>query len=355
MTLLIFYLSLAICVSFLCSVAEAVLLSVRPSYVAALRKKGQRGADALQALQDNLDRPLAAILILNTIAHTVGAAGVGAQAAVVFGSGYVAVTSAVLTLLILVLSEIIPKTLGASYWQSLAPTTAIMLQGLMRLLLPLVWLSEKLTKSMSHGADGGNFSREEMTAMAQIGHEEGLLDAKERKIVANLMRLHRFTVEDIMTPRAVMFSQTSDQTVGEFLKEYAENPFSRVPVYSSGADEIDGYILKQDIFHAQARGEADKKLSEFQRDLPVLPETTQASHAFDRLLHSRSHIMLVVDDYGSTEGLVTLEDIIETLMGFEIMDELDTVEDMQVFARNRWQKRMKELDANPEDWADNNQ
>lgn len=351
MTLLIFYLVLAICVSFLCSIAEAVLLSVRPSYVAALKKQKRRGATALTTLQANLDKPLAAILILNTIAHTVGAAGVGAQAAAVFGSGYVAVTSAVLTLLILVLSEIIPKTLGATYWQALAPTTAILLVGLTRLLLPLVWLSEKLTRTLSHGADGANFSREEMAAMAQIGHEEGLLDKKEQKIVANLMRLHRFTVKDIMSPRAVMFSQPAGRTVAEFLADHAENPFSRIPVYHEQADDITGYVLKQDLFHAQARGETDRTLDSFRRDLPVLPETVQASHAFDRLMHSKSHIMLIVDEYGTTEGLVTLEDVIETLMGLEITDELDTVEDMQAFARNRWHQRMKTLGMDPSEWT----
>ena len=227
MTLLIFYLVLAICVSFLCSVAEAVLLSVRPAYVAALRKRGKRGADDLTALQANLDRPLAAILILNTIAHTVGAAGVGAQAAVVFGNNYVAATSAVLTLLILVLSEIIPKTLGATYWQGLAPTTAFCLVWLTRLLLPIVWLSQKLTRAIARKDElATTFSRDEIAAMAQIGHEEGLLDKKEQKIVANLMRLHKLSVKDIMSPRAVMFSQPMARTVAQFLEAHAENPFS---------------------------------------------------------------------------------------------------------------------------------
>lgn len=351
MLLLVLYLALAICVSFLCSVAEAVLLSVRPSYIAALKKQRPRAAGRLADLQANLERPLAAILILNTIAHTVGAAGVGAQAATVFGNNYVAVTSAVLTLLILVLSEIIPKTLGATYWQALAPATATLLKGLTRLLYPLVWLSEKLTSLLTRNSgEQMTFSREELTAMAQIGHEEGLLDEKERKIVANLMRLHRLSVKQIMSPRAVMFSQPAKISVADFLAEHAENPFSRVPIYKGKKDEICGYVLKQDIFHAQARGDTTKKLDAFRRDLPVLPETVKASHAFDRLMRERSHMMLVVDEYGSTEGVLTLEDVIETLMGLEITDELDPVEDMQRHARERWQKRMSVLGIDPKDW-----
>ncbi len=352
MTLLIFYLVLAICVSFLCSVAEAVLLSVRPAYVAALRKQGKRGADDLTALQSNLDKPLAAILILNTVAHTVGAAGVGAQAAVVFGNTYVAVTSAVLTLLILVLSEIIPKTLGATYWQGLAPTTAFCLVWLTRLLLPLVWLSEKLTRAIARKDElATTFSRDEIAAMAQIGHEEGLLDKKEQKIVANLMRLHKLSVKDIMSPRAVMFSQPVGQTVAEFLANHAENPFSRIPVYRDHTDDICGYVLKQDLFMASAKGEGDKPLEDYRRDLPMMPDTMKASHAFNQLMHMRGHIMLIVDEYGTVEGLVTLEDVIETLMGLEITDELDTVEDMQAFARRQWHQRMTALGMDPKDWS----
>jgi len=352
MALLIFYLVLAICVSFLCSVAEAVLLSVRPAYVAALRKGGKRGAEDLTTLQANLDKPLAAILILNTIAHTVGAAGVGAQAAVVFGNSYIAVTSAVLTLLILVLSEIIPKTLGATYWQSLAPTTAFCLVWLTRLLLPLVWLSEKLTRAIARKDElATTFSRDEIAAMAQIGHEEGLLDKKEQKIVANLMRLHKLSVKDIMSPRAVMFSQPAGQTVKQFLANHAENPFSRIPVYRDHTDDICGYVLKQDLFMASAKGESDKTLEDFRRDLPMMPDTLKASHAFNQLMHQRGHIMLIVDEYGTAEGLVTLEDVIETMMGLEITDELDTVEDMQAFARRQWHQRMAALGIDPKDWS----
>jgi CBS domain containing-hemolysin-like protein len=351
MFLLFFYLALAICVSFLCSVAEAVLLSVRPSYVTALQRNKRYGAQTLARLQQNLDRPLAAILILNTVAHTVGAAGVGAQAAAVFGNNYVAATSAVLTLLILVLSEIIPKTLGAAHWQRLAPLTAVVLLWLTRLLLPLVWLSERLTRLLTSQAAVTSVSREEITAMAQLGVEEGLLDRKEQKIVGNLMRLHRLTVSDIMTPRAVIFMAPKDMAIGTFLNQYADNPFTRIPLFDTDRDDIKGYALKQEIFMAKARGEDDKPLIDLRRDMHILPGSLNASHAFDQLMRSRSHVALVVDEFGSVKGLLTLEDIMETLIGLEITDELDTVADMQHLARERWRERMSALGVDPKDWA----
>jgi CBS domain containing-hemolysin-like protein len=353
MLLLVFYLLLAICVSFLCSVAEAVLLSVRPAYVTSLARKRRKGANALKKLRENLDRPLAAILILNTIAHTVGAAGVGAQASEVFGSQYIAVISAVLTLLILVLSEIIPKTLGATYWQALAPTVAVSLLWVMRALYPLVWLSEKLTRLIARkDVHAFTFSRDEMTAMAQIGAEEGLLDEKELKIVRNLMRLHRFQVRDVMSPRAVMFVQPEDKSVEDFFAEHAGNPFSRIPLYVDNPDEITGYVLKQDLFVAQARDEFSRKLREFRRDLHAIPDTVSASHAYDSLMRNRGHALLVVDEYGATQGLITLEDVIETLFGLEITDELDTETDMQKLARQRWHARMKQMGIDTRAWEE---
>lgn len=351
MLLLVFYLLLAICVSFLCSVAEAVLLSVRPAFVTTLAKKRSKGAVALRTLRENLDRPLAAILILNTIAHTVGAAGVGAQAAAVFGNNYLGVTSAVLTLLILVLSEIIPKTLGATYWQSLASPVAIGLSWVTWALHPLVWLSEKLTRLIApKDVHAFTFSRDEMTAMAQIGAEEGLLDEKELRIVRNLMRLHHFQVKDIMSPRAVMFVQSEDKTVEAFFAEHSGNPFSRIPLYREDPEEITGYVLKQDLFVAQARDEFSRTLREFRRDLPAIPDTVSASHAYDTLMRDRRHVMLVVDEYGATRGIVTLEDVVETLFGLEITDELDTETDMQRLARRRWRARMKRMGIDTSAW-----
>jgi len=349
MTLLIFYLLLALVVSFFCSIAEAVLLSVRPSYIAALERNGTKGAQTLKRLRDNLDRPLAAILTANTIAHTIGAAGVGAQATTVFGSEYLGITSAILTLLILVFSEIIPKTLGATYWQSLAPVFAFLISGLTRVLFPFVWLSEKLTRLLSRsGASAYTFSRDEMEAMAEIGAKEGLLEAKELKIVTNLLRLHRLSVRDIMTPRPVVFSVPETMSVGDFFDTHGVKSFSRIPVYGGERDNVTGYVLRSDLLIAQAKDQFDKTLSEFRRDFLVFPDVLTASIIFDRLLHEKSHIALVVDEYGTVQGIVTLEDVVETLIGLEITDELDTVENMQALAHKRWRERMEAIGIDPD-------
>lgn len=349
MTLLILYLLLAIGVSFFCSVAEAVLLSVRPSYIAVLQQKGKASAKVLKELRDNLDRPLASILTANTIAHTVGAAGVGAQATLVFGSEYLGVTSAILTLLILIFSEIIPKTLGATYWQQIAPAMGILIMWLTRILFPFVWLSEKLTRLLSRsGVSAFTFSRDEMTAMAKIGKDEGLLDSKEMKIVTNLMKLHRLSVRDIMTPRPVIFSAPEDMSVQEFFTAHAGQPFSRIPVYAKNTDDIKGYVLKSDLLYAQAKDEFDRLLSDFKRDFLVIPDKLMASDLYDRLMYEKSHIAMVVDEYGTIQGLVTLEDVVETLIGLEITDESDKVEDMQALAYQRWQDRMSAIGIDPE-------
>ncbi len=349
MTLLIFYLLLAILVSFFCSIAEAVLLSVRPSYIKMLERKGARGAKSLQRLKDNLDRPLAAILTANTIAHTVGAAGVGAQATKVFGSAYLGVTSGVLTLLILIFSEIIPKTLGATYWQALAPLFGRLISWLTVLLFPFVWLSEKLTRLLARGnAGASSFSRDEMEAMAEIGAREGLLEKKELKIVQNLMRLKLLSARDIMTPRSVIFSAPAAMTVGEFFLKHADKPFSRIPVYENGTDNVVGFVIKSDLLVAQAKDRFEALLSEFRRDILILSDRLSASEVFDQLMHEKSHITVLVDEYGSVQGLVTLEDVVETLIGLEITDEYDKVEDMRALAYKKWRERMEAIGVDPD-------
>lgn len=349
MALLTFYLLLALVVSFICSISESVLLSVRPTYVAVLEKEGRASAATLKKLRDNLDRPLAAILTANTIAHTVGAAGVGAQAAVVFGNNYVGATSAILTLLILIFSEIIPKTLGATYWRQLAPSFAVIINAMMVVLFPFVWMSEKITGLLSgRNAHVFTFSRDEMEAMAGLAAKEGLLEAKELRIVQNLMRLHSLCISDIMTPRPVVFAVPDKMTVEEFFSQHSEQPFTRIPVYGANRDDVTGYILKSDLLLAQARDNSGKPLAAFARELPVILETYSASRTFDLLMHGKDHMALVVDEYGTMQGLVTLEDVIETLIGLEITDELDRVEDMQQLARQRWRERMKAIGVNPD-------
>lgn len=350
MLLLIFYLALALCVSFICSIAEAVLLSVRPAYVTAQLRQKKRGAITLKKLLGNLDRPLAAILTLNTIAHTIGAAGVGAQSAVVFGSSYLGVTSAILTFLILVFSEIIPKTLGATYWQALTPAVGTLILWTMRILHPFVWLSEKLTRAISH-SEGTNFSRTEMAAMAEMGAEEGILDKNEEKIVSNLLFLHKIPVRTIMTPRSVIFTVDATTTVSDFFKQHAKTPFSRIPIYEDTQDNVFAYVLKLDLFQAQANDEFDEPIIKFRRNILAVPENMSVSQTYDQFVKSRSHIAMVVNEYGTAQGIVTLEDILETLIGIEIKDELDTVEDMQILARKRWEERMTKLDINPEEWS----
>ena len=343
MTLLIFYLFLAIGVSFICSVSEAVLLSIRPSYIASMDPENPT-AKLLAKLRDNIDRPLAAILTANTIAHTVGAAGVGAQATVVFGNEYLGITSGVLTFLILVFSEIIPKTLGATYWQGLAPSVARIIQAMALVLHPIVWLSEKLTRLISPAdAHAHTYSREEMKAMLQIGRDEGVLDGKEHRIASNLIKLKKLSVRDIMTPRPVIFSVSGDMSVEVFFSNHAQTPFSRIPVFVDGVDDIRGYVLKTDLLIAQARDEFGRVLQDFCREFMVISDMTSASETYDRLMCNKAHIALVVDEYGAVQGVVTLEDVVETLIGLEIIDELDKVADMQALARERWHKRMKEM------------
>lgn len=349
MTMLIVYLMIALVFSFFCSIAEAVLLSVRSAYIAALLNQGVKGAKTLAELKENLDRPLAAILSLNTVAHTAGAAGVGAQSAIIFGNNYIGATSAVLTFLILILSEIIPKTLGATYWRKLALPVAPIIMGLTKLMLPLVWMSERITRLLSSpDSEPSAFSRDELEAMAEIGAEEGKIDAKELKIVSNLMRLRGLSVRDVMTPRSVVFMVPANMTVADFFDEHAAKPFSRIPIHGEDQDDVTGYVLKMDLLVAQARDEFDRKLSEFIRPWLALPDFLSVSEIFDRLMHERAHIALVVDEYGTTQGLVTLEDVVETLFGLEITDELDTVRDMQALAHRRWRERVTALGIDPD-------
>lgn len=344
MTLLLFYLFLAVFVSFLCSVCEAVLLSIRPSYIAKLESENHKSAKLIKELTSNIDRPLAAILTANTISHTVGAAGVGAQATVVFGNQYLGIISAVLTFVILIFSEIIPKTLGATYWQQIAPLTARVIQIMVKGLLPLVWLSEKLTKLISGGKTSAfTFSRDEVKAMVEIGKEEGVFNTEEHAIFTNMMKIRQISIRDIMTPRSVIFSLSENLTTQEYFTKYPNSPFSRIPIFKSSQDDIDGYVLKVDILSAKANNKDEEKLSAFKRNFEALSDNMTVYDAYSQLINAKAHIVLLLDEYGTVQGLVTLEDIIETIMGLEITDELDTVEDMQKHARNKWRERMENM------------
>ncbi|NBC16916.1 MAG: DUF21 domain-containing protein [Bacteroidetes bacterium] len=352
MALLIFYVMLALGVSFLCSIMEAVLLSVTPSYVAAKEQEGSTTGQQLRALKDNIDRPLAAILSLNTIAHTVGAAGAGAQAAIVFENVAVGVISGILTLLILVFSEIIPKTLGALYWRRMAPAIARLLRLIEWPMLPFIWLSRGITRLLSRGQEEASVSREELTALAELGKEEGIFEEEESRILKNLFRFGSLRVKAIMTPRIVVFALPEETTVGDVVREQEEFRYSRIPIYSDNRDDITGYVLKDDLLLQAAQGNDDTPLRELQREMLVVPDTLPLPDLFERLLDRLEHIALVVDEYGGMGGIVTMEDVVETLLGLEIVDEADSVEDMQAMARQQWLRRARRLGIVPEDLED---
>jgi len=343
--LLVFYVLLALGVSFMCSVFEAVLLSITPAYVAARIKDGAKEGLRIQALKDDLDRPLAAILSLNTIAHTVGAAGAGAQATKVFSDAYVGVTSGVLTVLILVLSEIIPKSLGAAYWKRLAPVVAW-------LLIPTTWLmtvtlfvpaARWITRMIGGTGHPTVPSREEISAIAERGAHEGVFPAGESRVLKNLFRLSSLRAADIMTPRTVLFGLSEDEKVGDLVQRLEKVRFSRIPVHRGSLDQISGYVLKSEILLRAARDELDVPIGELRRELKAVPEALRLSTLFDHLLEEQAHVALVVDEYGGTAGLVTMEDLVETLLGMEIVDEADAVTDMQELARRQWEKRASRM------------
>jgi len=342
LTLLGAYVFLALFFSFLCSVAEAVLLSITPSFIEDQKEKHPRRAALLKALkQDNVDRSLAAILTLNTIAHTVGAIGAGAQATVVFGSAWFGVFSAVMTLMILFLSEVLPKTLGAVYWSKLAGPTAYYVKGLIIVLYPIVRLSEKFTKLFSRGQAVHVFSRDEFVAMARVGEQAGQIAGTEAMMIRNLFRFGSIEVTDIMTPRIVISALPEDITIAEGLASIEQKPFSRLPLYQDDIDDVTGFVLKDDVLLRIAQGRGHEPLASLKRAMLIVPETVSLSRLLETLLKDRHHIALVVDEYGGTAGLVTLEDLVETLTGMEITDEKDAVVDMRALARRQWKERAR--------------
>ncbi len=343
MLLLVTYALIALGFSFLCSIAEAVILSVTTPYITLLQQEGRRSGALLARLKADIDSPLAAILTLNTIAHTIGAAGAGAQAAAVFGSAYLGAASAILTLLILVFSEIIPKTLGAHYWRQLAPLVAYALRGLIVLLFPFVKLSRLLTRGIAPGPGLIGFNRQEFAAMADLSAREGQLGEQETTILKNLLRFRETRVTDVMTPRTVVFSLSQKLTVEEFFWKYGGERFSRIPVYAEDAHNPDGFVLRSDLLLAQARNNTGTPLENYRREISVLPKSATLTQAFDAFLRQRAHIMLIVDEYGEMAGILTLEDILETLIGMEIIDEGDAIADMQAQARRLWRKRARTM------------
>lgn len=344
MNLLLFYLALAIGVSFLCSILEAVLLSITPSYIQMLEQQGQRTGKKLRKFKQRIDEPLAAILSLNTVAHTIGAAGVGAQAQVVFGNAYVTTISVILTLLILVFSEIIPKTIGATYWKGLSGFAARVTGPLIIISYPFVLLSKGLNRLISGGNPHASISREEFSAMAELGFREGIFEEEESNIFKNLIRFESLRIQDIMTPRPVVIRFPETTPVKSVITDNEPLTVSRIPVYGEeGEEEITGYVLKTEIYRAMAQGGEKTPLKELSRPIHFVPETSTIKTVLERLLDLQEHIVAVVDEYGGFSGVVTMEDVIETLFGIEIVDEVDAIDDMQKLARQKWKERARRL------------
>ena len=357
MTLLILFFSFAIIVSFACSLWESVLLSITPSYVTRAKSEGTATGRLLTEFKQDIDRPLSAILTLNTIAHTVGAIGVGAQASRIWGSGafqimglrldYEVIVAAVATLGILVLSEIIPKTLGANYWARLTPFTVASLKVLIFVLWPLVWMSQVITRHLKKDKSLPVFSRAEFLAMTEMGRAEGQLNEREAAVIGNLFSLNRLRVYDVMTPRPVVVGGDQTDTVADFLADHSDLPFSRLPVYEDVIDKVTGIVFKDDLLGAMGTGDGDRTLAELEREALFIPETLSLARALSLLLEQRQQLAVVVDEYGVTAGVITVEDILETLLGLEIMDEKDSVADLQRLARERWQARHRQLTGEP--------
>lgn len=339
MVLLIAYLLLALVVSFLCSIMESVLLSTPRSFLIVNQEKGNKWASSFLDLKINIDKPLSAILSLNTVAHTIGAAGVGAQAVKVFGEASFGIVSAVLTLLILIITEIIPKTIGARHWRKLAGISSRLIKFTIVVAYPLVILASLVTKAFSSNKQQKTTNREEIAALASIGTGEGVFTEREGKIIQNLLKLKNVRVEEIMTPRVVVAVADENLKLNEFLENKDYLKFSRIPVYTDTNENISGYVIRQNVFEKLAEDKHSLKLKDVKREIIMVPNSTALLSMWEKLLERKEHISLIVDEYGGLDGIVTMEDIIETLLGLEILDEKDTVSDMQEFARKRWETR----------------
>ncbi|MFD2566574.1 CNNM domain-containing protein [Pseudotenacibaculum haliotis] len=351
MGLLLFYAIISIFFSFLCSILEAVLLSVTPTFINVKVTEGKSYAKTLEKIKNDVDKPLIAILTLNTIAHTVGAILVGVQAEQlpykfeILGVNVVGIVSAIMTILILVVSEIIPKTIGATHWKKLAGFTTRTLSALIFFFkwTGILWVLQLFTRLFGKGGHGSVLSREDFTAMTDIAEQEGVFQESESKVIKNLLSFKEVQVKDIMTPRTVLKTADETQTIQEFFDEHPMLRFSRIPIYGENPDNITGYFLKDQLLEAIINGKGDQSLSEIKRPILVTNRSLPIPNLFEQLIDQREHIALVVDEYGSVSGLVTQEDMIETLLGLEIMDESDNIEDLQLLARKSWERRAKRL------------
>ena len=346
MTLLIIYLAIAIGVSFLCSILEAALLSTTPSFVETLRSEKPRAGAVVNQVRERLDKSLAAILILNTFAHTMGAFGVGAQALVVFGAQWETLIAVLLTLAILYFSEIIPKTLGATFWRQLIIPSSYLILWLVKLVHPLVWISTRLTRLIGRRQEN-EITREEIIAMASLGKKGGALIAREKDYVSNVLSLREVVTGKVLTPRTVVHMLEQDMSVSDALDDPQTKQFSRMPIYNKQPDRITGKVLRHDLFMAERNGQGDEPVKNFAKEIIAVSEKLPVEQLLELMLKNRAHMCRVRDGIGETIGIVTLEDAIETLLGREIVDESDTVEDMQELARRKYRERLRDDKVKP--------
>ncbi len=356
-TLLLFFI-LSIVISFFCSMWEAVILSITPSFISRMQNEKPHIGKTLLRMKDDIDKPLSAILTLNTFAHTVGAMGVGVQAGKLFGTHYFnifyleityeSIIAGAMTLAILILSEIIPKTIGANLWKQLTPFTVRSLEILLIVLAPFVWLSKWITKLVKTEKGRSVFSRADFAAMADAGLRSGALDREEKSIIQNLLRLENIKVRDIMTPRSVIIMVDEEMTMKEIYEELKPMVFSRIPIYQEHPDNVTGVILKDNLLENLAQDRHNVKAVELKRDVLFVEDNFSVAKLMDTLIVNREHLAMVVDDFGSVVGLVTMEDLFETLLGLEIVDESDKVEDLQKLALERWKKRANRGRFTPE-------
>lgn len=340
MGLIILYFLGALSLSFLCSVLEAVLLSTPMSFISMKESQGSKTASLMKQYKNNVDRPVGAILSLNTIAHTIGSAGVGAESMKLFGEEYFGLISAILTLLILVLSEIIPKTIGASYWRSLAMPSTKIIHVLIFITYPLVLLSELITKVFTPKAHQASVSREEVSAMVDVGTTEGIFRESESKIIKSCIRLAAVKAREVMTPSIVVESANVNLTIKEFYEQQTWN-FSRIPVYDKSKEYIIGYVLKDMVLKKLSDDKFETKLSDLMRPILSFNEDDSVYQIWEKMLEKREHISIILDEYGCLRGVVSMEDIIETMTGVEIVDEDDVAVDMQAFAKEKSRKMLQ--------------
>ena len=339
MNTLFFYFFLALGVSFLCSLLESIILSITHSHVAVLAKTGSKAGRLLENMKENINKPLAAILTVNTVANVVGAAGVGAQAMKLFGSEWVAILSGLLTLCILIFSEIIPKTLGTVYWRPLAGPAVYMIRGLIYLTYPFVFLSNYFSKIFASENHQQKVSRQEVVAMAEMGEDEGSIREKESDIIENLLNLNDVVAEDVMTPRSVVFALQKDSTVGDVVEEHTPIAFSRIPIFDKDMDDILGFIHRYDLVNKQAEDQFHIKMKDILEPIHTVKQEDSIASILDEFVRRRQQIFIVIDEFGTTTGLITLEDAIETLLGVEIVDEHDSVVDMRKLATEKFRRK----------------